>query len=69
MVPLEGFEPSDSWLRRPAPIPLAGALFGAVSGIRTRTVQILSLLSPTNCTITALHLVPKVGFEPTLYGF
>ena len=25
MVPLEGFEPSDSWLRRPAPIPLAEA--------------------------------------------
>lgn len=23
MVPLEGFEPSDSWFRRPAPIPLA----------------------------------------------
>ncbi len=24
--------------------------FGSLSGIRTRTVQILSLLSPTNCT-------------------
>ncbi len=23
LVPLEGFEPSDSWFRRPAPNPLA----------------------------------------------
>ena len=56
LVPPVGFEPTrfSFWERRLIPDWAKGALYGAVSGIRTRTVQILSLLSPTYCTITAL---------------
>jgi hypothetical protein len=39
---------------------------GADNGIRTHTVQILSLLPPTYCAMSAQKLAPGVGIEPTI---
>ena len=52
----------------PLPIGLHARVyeqFGTRGGIRTHTVQILSLSSPASWT-TRVDLVPAEGFEPTL---
>ena len=62
MVPLEGFEPSVSWLRRPAPIPLAEVLICLSSYISFSHTACIKVFYHTllNCFLVELSATEHV---------